>query len=94
MAGDINFKLHYIVPLHPGIPWAHTVRKLGPEIPSELALSIKILTVFNSSTLLSLPLPLLQLICFFYLLPDPHKEQVAFTFVHPSLLSVKHGVKH
>ena len=38
MAGDINFKLRYIVPLHPGIPRAHTVRKLGPEIPSELAL--------------------------------------------------------
>ena len=40
MAGDINFKLCYIVPLHPGIPRAHTVRKLGPEIPSELALNI------------------------------------------------------
>ena len=39
MAGDINFKLRYIVPLHPGIPRAHTVRKLGPEIPSELALN-------------------------------------------------------
>ena len=40
MAGDINFKLCYIVPLHPGILRAHTVRKLGPEIPSELALSV------------------------------------------------------
>ena len=40
MAGDINFKLRYIVPLHPGIPRAHTVRKLGPEIPSELALMV------------------------------------------------------
>ena len=41
MAGDINFKLRYIVPLHPEIPRAHTVRKLGPEIPSELALRDK-----------------------------------------------------
>ena len=39
MAGDINFKLCYIVLLHPRIPQAHMVRKLGPEIPSELALS-------------------------------------------------------
>ena len=41
MAGDINFKLRYIVPLHPGIPRAHTVGKLGPEIPSELAVDPK-----------------------------------------------------
>ena len=54
MAGDINFKLRYIVPLHPGIPRAHTVRKLGPEIPSELALiTHRTLPHFTSGNILN-----------------------------------------
>lgn len=60
---------------------------------SSKLLSIQIL-IFNPSTLLSLSLHLLRLICFLYLLLDPCREQDTFTFVHPHLLGVKHRVKH